>query len=74
MPMSADLMASEVITAIEKVADKKDRNAVFKAMCGAIIAHIQTNASITGPATGLAMTGPGTAVTGTIIVPPGSIK
>lgn len=71
--MNGKTMAAEILAAMGGE-DNEIRRKAFEDFCVALVAHIQKNASISGPATGLAMTGPGTAVTGTIIVPPGSIK
>ena len=74
--MSADILGPLIQSNIDALTDdqKKDRPTVFKAMAGAIIAHIQTNAQIAGLAVGLVAPPSGGPVTGTLTVAPGSIK
>ena len=73
MPMSADVLGPMIKHAIDAVENKADRDAVFRAMAGAIIAHINTAAQISGPAAGLTSAPGGGPVTGVLVVPPGSI-
>lgn len=48
MAMNGDTMATAIIAAINTLSneDKADQEKVMKAMCGAIVSHIQTNATI----------------------------
>jgi hypothetical protein len=75
MAMSADILGPAMKGAIDALTDeqKKDRDAVFKAMAGAIVQHIQTTATLVG----LVVVGTsvsGGAVTGTATGAPGSIE
>ncbi|HEY8922882.1 MAG TPA: hypothetical protein VIU64_00805 [Polyangia bacterium] len=73
MAMSADVLGPLMKQAIDAVPNKADRDAVFKALASAVIAHIQTAAQISGPAVGLTSAPGGGPVTGVLAVPPGSI-
>jgi len=72
MALDGNLMASEVVTAIKSVVtldagQEAESLAIFQQICGAIVAHIQTNAQVplgiavqVTPATGTgATTAPG---------------
>jgi hypothetical protein len=74
MPMSADILGPAMKGAIDALSDdqKKDRDAVFKAMAGAIVEHIQTAASVTALVVGSSVSGG--PVTGTATGGPGSIQ
>lgn len=52
---------------------KKDRSAVFEALADAVITHVSTTAQISGVCVGLAAPPGGGPVTGTAVLPPGSI-
>ena len=74
MSMSADILGPAMKGAIDALTDdqKKDRDAVFKAMAGAIVQHIQSAAIVTATVVGESATGG--PVTGTATGGPGSIQ
>lgn len=77
MPMSGDILGPAIMKAIDDLSDddKKDRSKVFKAMAGAIVLHIQSNAGIVaGPILGLATAPGGGPVAGAATLAPGFIK
>ena len=59
MAMSADVLGPAMKSAIDALTDdqKKDRDAVFKAMAGAIVQHIQATATVTALVVGESATG-----------------
>lgn len=71
MAMNVNIMGDAIMAAVNAV-DPTDRQALFRAMAGAIIAHIQANASISGVVTGLT-SATGGIVSGTGTLPAGSI-
>lgn len=75
MAMDGDVLGLAMKAAVDGLSDdqKKDRDAVFKAMGGAVVEHIQT----LGQLSGLVVVGTsatGGPVTGTATGPPGSIQ
>lgn len=65
MAMNGDTLGAAMKAAVDAVSDKTDRDALFKAIGGAIVAHIQGNAqvnvtSVSGVTAGSAASGPGT--------------
>lgn len=65
MAMNGDTLGAAIKSAIDALADKTDRTALFKAMGDAIVQHIQANATVTvtsvsGVTTGSGTSGPGT--------------
>ena len=75
MPMNADALAELIETKMDALSDeeKADRKKTYKVFAAAVIEHIQAAASISGVAAGLAAPPGGGPVTGTLVVPPGSI-
>lgn len=81
--MNGDTLGDAMLAAVNAAPDKTNRTALFRALGGAIVAHIQANATVTiaaavpvgipvavAPATGIgATTAPSTATTaaGTIL-------
>ncbi len=57
MAMNGDLLGLAMKAAIDGVGDKTDRNALFKALGGAIVAHIEANAVVSGPVTVTSVSG-----------------
>ena len=47
MPLDGDILGLAIKAAIDGVGDKNDRDALFKAMGAAIVAHIQANGLVT---------------------------
>ena len=47
MPLNGDVLGAAIKAAIYGVGDKKDTDAMFKAMGAAIVAHIQENGLVT---------------------------
>lgn len=47
MPMNGDVLGLAIKAAIDGVGDKTDRDALFKAMGAAIVAHIKANGLVT---------------------------
>ena len=69
MPLNGDILGALIKSSIDGVADKTDRDAIFKAMGAAIVSHIQTAGtvvvvSVAGVTPGPGVSGPGT---GTIV-------
>ncbi len=67
MPMNGDTLGLAIKAAVQAAAaaDPADRDAMFKAMGNAIVAHIQANATVTvtsvsGVTVGAGVSGPGT--------------
>ncbi len=54
MAMNGNIMAGEIVAAINTLAevDKRNQVKVMEKMCGAIVLHIQTNGVITTATTG----------------------
>lgn len=77
MPLSGDALGMAIKAAIDAVGDKTDRDAVFKAMGGAIVTYLQANGDVSftaqpvGP--GLATPPGGGAVAGALTVTLGKI-
>ncbi len=72
MAMDGNTLADEVLAAMGgEVSDV--RREAFRKLCGAIVAHIRTDAQISGVCTGLTSPPGGGPVTGTAVLPPGSI-
>jgi hypothetical protein len=74
--MNGDVLGIEMMKAVDALsnAQKQDREAIYKAMGRALVAHIQRFGFITGAATGLTSPPGGGPVVGVIVTPPGSIK
>lgn len=67
--MNGDVLGAALKAAVDAVADKTDRDALFKAMGDAIVLHIQTNAAVTvtsvsGVTIGTGVSGPGAGTVG----------
>lgn len=65
MAMNGDTLGLAIKAAVDGVTNKTDRDALFKAIGGAIVAHIQANAvvavtSVSGVTAGAGVSGPGT--------------
>jgi hypothetical protein len=76
MPMSADVLGPAMKSAIDALTlttdSNKNRDAVFRAMAGAIVEHIQQAATVTALVVGSSVTGG--PVTGTATGGPGSVS
>jgi hypothetical protein len=72
----ADLMDSKAQAAfpIENAAARAGRKAMFTAVAEAMVEHFTTFAQISGVAVGLVAPPGGGPVTGTLVLPPGSIS
>ena len=69
MALNGDILGTQIQAAIDSLSDtdKQDRDKLFKAMGGAIVAHIQANGQISTVVTGTLPAGPVAAFgTGTI--------
>lgn len=75
MAMSADILGPAMKAAVDVLTDdqKKDRDAVFKALASAIVTHIQTTATLAGLVV-VGVTATSIPVTGTATGAPGSIQ
>ena len=62
MPLDATRLGNAMKAAVDAVATKSDRGAVFRALAAAVIAEVQANALVT---VAVATTGSATAQTGT---------
>lgn len=64
MAMDGDVLGAAMKAAIDGVTDKTDRDALFKALGDAVVAHLQAHAvvstTVTGTAAGGVVTGTGT--------------
>jgi len=67
MALNGDTLGTLMLNAIDTLSDtdKEDRSKLFKALGGAIVSHIQSNAvvnvtSVSGVTTGGGVSGPGT--------------
>lgn len=72
MAMNGNVLGDAIRAAIDAVGDKTDREAIFRAIGGAIVGHITANAqvsvsvtSVSGVTVGVGTSGPG-AGTGTV--------
>jgi len=75
MPMDKTVLGPLLKTKIHALSDEDAANPdkVFEAMADAFIEHVSTAAQISGVCTGLAAPSGGGPVTGTAVLPPGSI-
>ncbi len=75
MAMNGNALGDALLAAVDALStsDKANRQKVFRALGSTIVSYIQTNASINGVVGVGLSTGTGP-VTGTLIVPSGSIQ
>ena len=75
MAMSKTVLGPLLKAAIQSLSpeDSVNGDKIYEAMAGAIIDHIKTAAQISGVCVGLVAPPGGGAVTGTAVLPPGSI-
>lgn len=64
MAMNADVLGAALKSAIDGVGDKTDRDALFRAMAQAIIAHITSSSTITVTVASVSGVTPGGGVSG----------
>jgi hypothetical protein len=74
MAMSADVLGPQIQAAIDALEDKTDRPAIYKAIAGAVIEHIQETATISGLVVAATSPPGGGPVTGTAAGTPGCIQ
>jgi hypothetical protein len=74
MAMDPTVLAALMRQKIDALSDrdKADRNKTYEALADAVITHIRAAAQISGAA-GVGLIAPSGAVTGSVILPPGSI-
>ena len=53
MPLNGNLLGAQLKAAVDGVGDKTDRDALFRAMGNAIVAHILANGVVVGTANGV---------------------